>query len=153
MRGFKFKIKFCSTCLLFRPPGISHCKKCNCCVEKFDHHCPWIGNCIGKNNYKFFIIFLIFFNFLLFFNCFSTLSFFLQHIKIFNHDFKICKSKNNEKCKNVFYEILKEDYMCLVIFLLSILVRYIYIIYYLLLLFIDKYFCYNFILLSYLFFL
>lgn len=52
IRGFKFKMKFCSTCNIFKPPGVSHCKKCNACVEKFDHHCPWIGNCVGKNNYK-----------------------------------------------------------------------------------------------------
>lgn len=52
IRGIKFRIKFCTTCNLFRPPGVSHCKKCNSCVEKFDHHCPWVGNCIGKNNYR-----------------------------------------------------------------------------------------------------
>lgn len=52
IRGIKFKIKFCATCHILRSPGVSHCKKCNACIEKFDHHCPWVGNCIGKNNYK-----------------------------------------------------------------------------------------------------
>jgi len=50
--GFMNRMKFCRTCLIIRPLGISHCKICNSCVERFDHHCPWLGNCIGRNNYK-----------------------------------------------------------------------------------------------------
>lgn len=52
INGIRYKVKFCNTCHIIRPPGVSHCKVCNICVEKFDHHCPWVGNCIGKNNYK-----------------------------------------------------------------------------------------------------
>ena len=57
--GFMKKIKFCETCILYRPPKTSHCKYCDSCVEGFDHHCFWIGNCIGKNNYHDFFNFLI----------------------------------------------------------------------------------------------
>ena len=32
-----------------------HCKACNRCCDKFDHHCAWLNNCIGANNYAIFI--------------------------------------------------------------------------------------------------
>ena len=51
-------LKFCETCLIMRPQKAAHCNLCNNCVLYFDHHCFWLGTCIGKNNYGYFLVFL-----------------------------------------------------------------------------------------------
>ena len=50
----------CDICniLILRKYKCGHCAFCNICVMKQDHHCPWIGKCIGKYNILIFYFFI-----------------------------------------------------------------------------------------------
>lgn len=49
--------RWCDFCNGFQPPDGAHCPQCNICVAGYDHHCVWMGTCIGKRNYRHFIKF------------------------------------------------------------------------------------------------
>uniref|UniRef100_A0A2N9J8A1 S-acyltransferase n=1 Tax=Fagus sylvatica TaxID=28930 RepID=A0A2N9J8A1_FAGSY len=51
--------QLCSTCKIVRPLRAKHCSTCDRCIEQFDHHCPWVSNCIGKKNKWDFFAFLV----------------------------------------------------------------------------------------------
>ena len=55
------KYRFCNLCKIYvnMDENTGHCFDCNVCVEGYDHHCPWTGKCIGKNNLKYFYAFLM----------------------------------------------------------------------------------------------
>ncbi|XP_030648163.1 palmitoyltransferase ZDHHC15A [Chanos chanos] len=60
MRSASGDIRFCHRCQLIKPDRCHHCSVCQTCVLKMDHHCPWLNNCVGFSNYKFFLLFLLF---------------------------------------------------------------------------------------------
>lgn len=49
----------CPDCKIIRTPRSRHCNICNKCVERFDHHCPYLNNCVGYRNHKFFLTFIV----------------------------------------------------------------------------------------------
>lgn len=50
----------CQKCNLLRPERTHHCSICGVCCMRYDHHCPWIANCVGLRNYGYFLKFLAF---------------------------------------------------------------------------------------------
>jgi palmitoyltransferase len=47
--------RYCLICNAFKPERSHHCSVCNICVLNMDHHCPWVDNCIGFYNRKYFM--------------------------------------------------------------------------------------------------
>ena len=53
-------LNLCPDCKIIRTQRSRHCNICNRCVERFDHHCPYINNCVGHRNHVYFLLFVIF---------------------------------------------------------------------------------------------
>lgn len=49
----------CYTCKWEKPARSKHCDMCDACVTKYDHHCMWVANCVGYDNYHYFMALLI----------------------------------------------------------------------------------------------
>ena len=90
--GYISLYKKCNTCNIIRPQRTTHCGCCNNCIQRFDHHCPWIGTCVGLRNYSYFYLFLLFLNISQFFN----LAICITHI-VLNTKNHLKKNKDNKK--------------------------------------------------------
>ncbi|XP_047338089.1 probable protein S-acyltransferase 12 [Impatiens glandulifera] len=53
-------VSYCNKCKNGKPPRCHHCSICQKCILRMDHHCIWVVNCVGANNYKFFFLFLVY---------------------------------------------------------------------------------------------
>ncbi|GFP51907.1 palmitoyltransferase AKR1 [Trichoderma asperellum] len=60
LKSWKFdESNFCVVCMIRTPLRSKHCRRCQRCVAKHDHHCPWVFNCVGVNNHRHFFFYLI----------------------------------------------------------------------------------------------
>ncbi|XP_077900026.1 palmitoyltransferase ZDHHC19-like isoform X1 [Ictidomys tridecemlineatus] len=59
VNGRLYHMPWCPTCCFHRPPRTFHCKRCNICVEEFDHHCRWVNNCVGHRNIRLYLLLLM----------------------------------------------------------------------------------------------
>jgi hypothetical protein len=43
---------YCELCHIYSKASlkVKHCNDCGYCIEKLDHHCPWMGQCVGRYN-------------------------------------------------------------------------------------------------------
>ncbi|CUG89249.1 zinc finger protein, putative [Bodo saltans] len=53
-------LRYCEACDAYKCPTTHHCSTCGVCVFELDHHCPWVGGCVGRNNHKYFLLFLFY---------------------------------------------------------------------------------------------
>ena len=91
IQGHMTNLNYCYTCFHFRPPRTSHCAECDNCVENFDHHCLWMGTCVGKRNYKYFYYLIFLTTLCSIIQLFTSLGYMINHLK--HKDFKSSDSK------------------------------------------------------------
>ena len=55
----QYMASYCDVCEIYQYPNLNirHCDDCDCCILGHDHHCPWMGKCVGKKNMFWFILF------------------------------------------------------------------------------------------------
>ena len=98
------KKRYCLLCQVFKPERTHHCSICNLCILNMDHHCPWVDNCIGFYNKKFFIQLLCYFFLMSFCLCITYIPYSIDIIKLIYDVYK--KGILDKKIENKYYLFL-----------------------------------------------
>ena len=85
-----------------------HCNTCGHCVEYFDHHCPYINNCLGYRNHKYFLVFI----------CAYALFLIVIMLETLRHLIEICMFDENVKINGTCFQ--RESLMFFVLLLITI---------------------------------
>jgi len=65
-----------------KPDRTHHCRLCDSCIRRMDHHCPWIANCVGYYNYKYFFL-MVFYGSS---SCIIVTTTFWETVYVYAHD-------------------------------------------------------------------
>eukprot|EP00397_Hematodinium_sp_SG-2012_P010596 GEMP01010712.1.p1 GENE.GEMP01010712.1~~GEMP01010712.1.p1 ORF type:complete len:485 (+),score=93.21 GEMP01010712.1:212-1666(+) len=52
--------RWCTSCECWKPPRTHHCGICDRCTLRMDHHCPFMGNCLGLHNVGHFLLMYVY---------------------------------------------------------------------------------------------
>lgn len=52
--------KLCSDCKVIKPPRSRHCQACGKCTDRYEAHCVWLNNCVGRGNSNHHMIFVFY---------------------------------------------------------------------------------------------
>lgn len=105
----------CKKCNFPKINRSKHCRVCDKCIEKFDHHCIWINNCVGAKNFKYFFYFIFIHWVLVTYGAILALAFFYFEIKdkkLLNQVYYDVQTKQQFKATymTVFRYLLWKDY-------------------------------------------
>ncbi|CAG9334442.1 unnamed protein product [Blepharisma stoltei] len=110
----------CPKCIVKRTRTTKHCQHCGRCVDRYDHHCPWIRNCVGRKNYRVFIWFITIC--LIDFTYHIVISL-LEFFKVFHSEFKSFES-NSEFHSAATLMICIINFICMLFIIPVVYIQY-----------------------------